>query len=87
MTQLNLLHNVQPRRIVSPLVPELKRRENNETRVLRRLQHGPATNMELMDIGGLRFSGRVSDLRAKGYIVTQEHIHGGLHVYTLKGRR
>jgi hypothetical protein len=38
------------------------------TQVLERLQRGPASNRELSAIS-LKYTGRISDLRANGYVV------------------
>lgn len=81
------LPEVEPRRIVSPLVPELKRRESKKDRVLARLQRGPATNVELVKIGGIRATGRITELRAEGYVITAAFVKAGIWRYTLSGRR
>ena len=47
---------------------EATRRQNNANRVLAYLQaHGAATNAELIEIGGMRFGGRLFDLRKQGH--------------------
>lgn len=54
--------------------------------VLARLQRGAATNMDLADIcPGYRQ--RVSDLRKAGYVIECRKRHGGLSVYSLKGKQ
>jgi len=86
MTQLSLLS--PPRRPrVSPVVREQVRRESNTTRVLARLQQGPATNVELATLGGLRFGGRVHELRHSGYAITVTDLGGGLFRYALESEK
>jgi len=84
MTQLSLLS--PPRRPrVSPVVREQVRRESNTTRVLARLQQGPATTMELIAVGGARAVGRCWELRQQGYAITVTDLGGGLFRYALEG--
>lgn len=59
--------------------------------ILARLQQGPATNVELMQIGGLRYGARLAELRAPrvtgqpGHqIVTIENRSTGITVYRLE---
>jgi hypothetical protein len=73
---------VRPR--VNPVVRELGRRERNKDRVLARLKQGPATTMDLILVGGARAVGRCWELRREGYVITVEHIDGGLFRYTLR---
>lgn len=63
---------------------ETRRRENNKTRVLERLRLGPATTMQLVEIGGIRATGRISDLRREGYVIECDDRGKGLCVYSLK---
>ena len=52
--------------------------------ILERLRQGPATNLELVTIGGLRYGARLGELRdAKYKIHTQEDRCTGIAVYTL----
>lgn len=74
----------EPRRKPNPVVKELQRRSRNAQRVLERLQHGPATTMELIEVGGTRAPGRVHELRQQGFQIDVEHIDGGLYRYSLK---
>jgi hypothetical protein len=69
------------------VVAEEKRTTATMWRLLAYLErHGSATNVELAEKFGLRFSGRISDLRCKhGYIIDSDPIRGGLWRYTLKG--
>jgi hypothetical protein len=52
--------------------------------ILARLQRGPATSGELAALS-LKYSGRVSDLRAAGYTIPAERLAGGEWRYTLTG--
>ena len=66
---------------------ERQRRENNKDRILAALKDGAKTNMELLAIGGLRYGGRVHELRAEGWDVRTERPEvGGLCVYRLVGK-
>jgi hypothetical protein len=38
-------------------------------RILDRLQLGPATNLELLQVGGLRYSARIHELKGAGHKV------------------
>ncbi len=53
--------------------------------ILERLSQGPATNVELAAIS-LKYSGRVSDLRAVGYAIRAERLGGGLYRYHLEAQ-
>lgn len=53
--------------------------------ILERLKRGPATNQELVDYS-LKYTSRISDLRAKGYRISCERGEGGLNTYTLETR-
>jgi hypothetical protein len=53
-------------------------------RVLERLRAGPATNGELARIGGLRYGGRIFELRQMGYDIRDARIKGGIFLYTLR---
>ena len=66
---------------------EEARRLSNKLRVLRRLQVGPATTRELIEVGGTRAPGRVHELRRDGWLIECEDRKGGLCIYTLKGKR
>jgi len=53
--------------------------------ILGRLQAGPATGMELLAVGGMRFSARVHELRQAGHAIsTTENKATGIAVYTLE---
>ena len=52
---------------------------------LARLRKGPALNVELVTIGGLRAPARIHDLRRSGYTIDSECLRNGLWKYTLTG--
>jgi len=68
------------------LAPELTRRANNKSRILAALADGPKTNVQLAAIGGLRFGGRLHELREE-YEIRTEPLDGGLVRYVLVGPR
>lgn len=71
-------------RIMEPTIfDEAKRLSKAGERLLERLRLGPATNMDLVPICGIRASARVHDLRQCGYTIQADHIAGGLWLYTL----
>lgn len=85
MTQLSLLTDVvAPRARVNETAVEIGRRSKNKDRVLARLQQGPATNMELVAIGGLRAMARVWELKREQRDITVERVIGGLWQVTLR---
>jgi hypothetical protein len=51
--------------------------------ILQRLQLGAATNAELCGLS-LKYTSRISDLRAAGYRIRAERVDGGLFLYTLE---
>lgn len=51
--------------------------------ILDALRGGPKLNVELAAIS-LKYSGRISDCRAAGYVIVAEHMDGGLWKYTLR---
>jgi hypothetical protein len=51
--------------------------------ILQRLQQGPATNAELARIS-LKYTSRISDIRAAGYKIVCRFGDGGLNSYSLK---
>lgn len=53
--------------------------------ILNRLREGPATNVELAEIA-LKYSGRISDVRAAGYRIKGEKREGGVWVYSLEAK-
>ena len=64
---------------------ERARTGSHRDRVLARLKDGPATNVELVQIGGMRALARVHELRASGYSITVERVSGGLFRVVLHG--
>lgn len=50
--------------------------------ILTRLRRGPACSLELAAIA-IKYSGRISDLRARGYTIEASH-EDGVWFYTLK---
>lgn len=65
------------------LFDEAKRLSKADERLLARLREGPATNVDLVPVCGLRSSARVHDLRQAGYQIKAEHVRGGVWLYTL----
>lgn len=53
--------------------------------ILARLERGAATNAELAGMA-LKYTSRVSDLRAVGYVIDCDRVEGGLTRYRLVGR-
>jgi hypothetical protein len=52
--------------------------------ILGRLQQGPATNVELLAIGGFRYGGRIHELRGVGHNIPEpENLGGGKRLYRL----
>ena len=51
--------------------------------ILERLKRGPATSMDLMQVGGIRYSARVFELRQRGKRITTEN-HDDYAVYRLE---
>jgi hypothetical protein len=52
--------------------------------ILARLRRGPATSGELAALS-LKYTGRISDLRAAGYTIDAKRLAGGGSRYTLTG--
>jgi len=50
--------------------------------ILARLREGPATNLELSDFS-LKYTSRISDLRAAGHTIRCDRLQGGLTTYVL----
>lgn len=78
------------RRQINPVAAEKARLNAAARRVLAWLQtHGVATNVTLSSpaIGGLRFGGRLKELRDDGWIIETAYIKGGRFAYRLKGRK
>jgi hypothetical protein len=66
-----------------PIVTERKRQESTYQKVLKRLQVGPATNVELNAIC-YRYGARIHKMRTNGLNITTERLHDGVFVFTLK---
>lgn len=63
---------------------ELSRRATNAQRVLAALRQAGAvgvTNMELAELGGYRFGGRIHELRRDGTAILRRHERGGTWRY------
>lgn len=73
----------------NPVKAEKDRLNAAARRVLARLRQGPALNWELAKpaIGGLRFGGRLKELRDAGWIIQTAQVGGGVYRYTLVGHR
>jgi hypothetical protein len=61
------------------------RRASQKDRILWRLMSGPATNAELAAIS-LKYTGRISDLRADGWRIEPTLQPDGRTIYRLRGR-
>lgn len=61
----------------------LDKRETKAARILARLQEGPANSLELLRVGGIRYSARVHELRKRGHRITTEE-HAEWAVYRLE---
>jgi hypothetical protein len=59
------------------------KRANNRKRVLERLQLGPADTLELVRVGGTRFTARIHELRDEGHRIVTEN-HGDFATYRLE---
>lgn len=65
-----------------PEPAEAERRSATRERVLARLQEGPATNVQLLDIC-MRFGARILELRREGYDIRTKPRGGGIFLYVL----
>jgi hypothetical protein len=63
-------------------------KDRRRDRILRALEAGPCTTAQLAspDVGGVRFGARLMELRADGYVITEERVREGSHLYRLGGR-
>lgn len=52
---------------------EADRRQSKADAVLERLRRGPASTLELVRVGGVRFGARVLELRRAGHRIETEH--------------
>lgn len=85
--QLNLL-DYKPETI-QPVDPNVQPKDKprlgkSSLRILARLKEGPATNAELMQIGGMRFGARLHDLKKAGHKFKSANLDGGLWIYELE---
>lgn len=57
-------------------------RSNQRTLVLQRLQQGPTTVRDFMDLGVANFGARIYELRKMGYTITstEKRVNGSRHV-------
>jgi hypothetical protein len=62
---------------------EVNRLASQNQQILARLKRGPATNVELAGIS-LKYTGRISDLRKVGHVITPERVKGGVTIYRLE---
>jgi hypothetical protein len=77
-----------------PLVPrdpnvarqDIHRLTGQNAAILRRLRQGPATNDELIRISR-KYTSRISDLRAFGFVIEATRLGGGLFEYRLEVTR
>jgi hypothetical protein len=63
------------------------RKGSQNDRILRKLQGGPVTNSYMahcMNI--LKYTSRISQLRAKGHVIIAHDLGGGLWKYVLMGK-
>lgn len=49
--------------------------------ILDRLRDGPASNIDLMQVGGVRYGARIHDLRKYGYTISSDRAADGSWVY------
>ena len=61
---------------------DLRRLSGQNLAIMERLQRGPATNRELAQLS-LKYTSRISDLRANGNDILADRKQGGLTVYRL----
>lgn len=62
---------------------DMKRLSGHCSKIIERLLKGPALNSELSEIS-LKYTGRISDLRKRGYHIECERVDGGVTRYTLQ---
>jgi len=85
VTQPSLFDAPTPRPRRHPVAVERQRLNAAAQRVLARLQQGPATNAQLVEVGGIRAVGRVFELKRDGWQIEKAHVSGGTWRYTLRG--
>lgn len=87
MSQLTMFDAFDQQRLSRPCDPnvidsDVPRLTGQNAAILARLREGPATNRELAGYS-LKYTSRLSDLRARGHEVTCVRGDGGLNTYTL----
>ena len=75
-----------PRNLSAPERIEQTRRASNREKVLQRLLAGPATNWELVALGGLRAGARIFELRREFDIETVP-VSPTVVMYVLHGKK
>lgn len=63
----------------------LRKRESKAKAIVARLEHGPATTLELSWVGGIRFSARLHELEKDGFRYQRED-RGDYSIYTMTRR-
>lgn len=61
---------------------DVRRLTGQNLAILERLRKGPATNVELAQVA-MKYTSRISDIRAKGYRIDCERLDGGVTRYRL----
>jgi len=87
MTQPDLFTVSPPPPKPNPVKVERERLNAAAERVLAFLKaHHGATNVTLSspELGGLRFGGRLHELKAHGYVILKHHVSGGTWFYRLE---
>jgi hypothetical protein len=67
-------------------VKDSSRLTGQNAAILSRLTRGPVTNAELSRDYSLKYTSRLSDLRAAGYAIKCERLNGGITRYTLEAK-
>jgi len=78
------VYTLHHREVAAETAQEDDRRASAADRILDALRTGPKTNLELIHLCQ-RISGRVFDLRRRGYQITTEPLEPGIYRYTLIG--
>ena len=60
------------------------RLRGNSQAILTLLQRGPATNIQLMQVGGVRYGARIHDIKKAGYKIQSRRLEEGIWVYELE---
>ena len=82
--QIELDFGAAPIKPISAPSEDHKRLEGQNGAILARLKSGIATNVELASIS-LKYTARISDIRAAGYEIDARRVKGGLWEYRLAG--